>query len=125
MALVAPLFLLLLTGIIEFGQGFQIKHTLSEAARRGARAAVVDGATTSQITTKVKTYCTGALKVSASDVTVAVTVNGSTATDVSAAAKGAEINVKVSVAFSKAGAGFYASMLSSTILASNCTLEHE
>jgi Flp pilus assembly protein TadG len=46
-ALVLPLLLLLIAGIIEFGRAWNIKQAVTDAAREGARYAVVaDGAMT-------------------------------------------------------------------------------
>ncbi len=69
-AVVAPLFLLLLAGIIEFGQVFRIQHLLANASRRGARAAVVDGRTRTQIRGIVKAHCAQIMNISEDDVTV-------------------------------------------------------
>ena len=41
MAIILPLLLLLVMGIFEFGRAMYIKNTLTQAARSGARAAVV------------------------------------------------------------------------------------
>lgn len=40
-ALILPLLLILILGIMEFGRGFYLKNTLENAARAGARFAVV------------------------------------------------------------------------------------
>ena len=124
-AVVAPLFLLLLAGIMEFGQAFRIEHALSSAARRGARSAIVDGTTSKQVIQKVKDHCVETLGVAEKDVTVDVTVNGVSGTELGEANEGDEIRLTVSVPFSEAGAGFYANTLSCAVLSSTCTLEHE
>jgi Flp pilus assembly protein TadG len=124
-ALVAPLFLLLLAGIIEFGQAFRIEHALCNAARRGARSAVVDGAMNSQVVQKVKTHCVNTIGLRESDVTVVVAVNGQAGADLDAAATGDEVRVTVSVPFSKAGVGFFANLFSGKVLSSSCALECE
>jgi Flp pilus assembly protein TadG len=36
-----PLFMLILAGIVEFGHMFYVRHTLTNASREGARAAVI------------------------------------------------------------------------------------
>ncbi len=36
-----PLFMLILAGIVEFGHLFYVRHTLTNASREGARAAVI------------------------------------------------------------------------------------
>jgi Flp pilus assembly protein TadG len=124
-AVVAPLFFLLLAGIMEFGQAFRIEHMLSIACRRGARSAVVEGATTSQVQNKVKAHCVQTLKVAEANITVEVAVNGNPLVDVSQALEGAEISVTVKVPYSKAGVGFYANMFANSTLSSTCLLEHE
>jgi Flp pilus assembly protein TadG len=124
-AVVAPLFLLLLAGIIEFGQAFRIEHAISNASRRGARAGIIDGVTSLEVAQNVKTQCTETLGVDEADVTVEVTVNADSSTDLSQAGGQDEISVTVSIPFSKAGAGFFANMFSTTVLSSTCILEHE
>jgi Flp pilus assembly protein TadG len=124
-AIVAPLFLLLLAGIMEFGQAFRIQHSLSTAARRGARAAVIDGTTTSFITQKVRDQCTNSLGVAPADVSVVVLVDGSSATDVSQAEEGSEITVTVEIPYAKAGLGFYANTFATSTLSARCSLERE
>lgn len=124
-AVVAPLFFLLLAGIIEFGQAFRIQHMLSNACRRGCRVAVVEGAKSSQVRQKVKAHCAETLGVSEGDVTVHVAVNGNAGADLSQAEEGTELSVTVSVPYSKAGVGFFANMFSNVTLSSTCTLEHE
>ena len=124
-AVIAPLFLLLLAGIIEFGQAFRIEHMLANATRRGARYAIVDGAANSQVLQQVKTHCVQTLGVHEADVTVQLAINGITGVDLGQAAEGDEISLTVRVPFSKAGAGFYANTFSNSILSSTCTLEHE
>jgi hypothetical protein len=68
-ALVAPLFILLTFGILEYGRMVMVQQVLTNAAREGARAAVLDGATHASVTTKVNGYLTGA-SVPAGTVTV-------------------------------------------------------
>jgi Flp pilus assembly protein TadG len=124
-AMVAPVFLLLLGGIIEFGQAFRIQHALSTAARRGARSAVLSGSNCTTITDKVKNQCVTVLGVKGSDVTVAIQRNGQPCTDLNGAAAGDEITVTASIPFSTAGAGFYSNTFSKSVLKGSCVLEHE
>lgn len=44
-AVVAPLLLLAMFGMVELGQAYNVKQTVTLAAREGARAAVLPGAT--------------------------------------------------------------------------------
>lgn len=56
-ALLAPLVMLILIGIVEFGRAWQAKQTLTDAAREGARLAVVGNPTytVDTVALKVKT----------------------------------------------------------------------
>jgi Flp pilus assembly protein TadG len=69
-AVVAPIFLLLVFGMIEYGRMVMVYQILTNASREGARAAVLDGATTSSVSTSVNTYLTDAF-ISGATVTVA------------------------------------------------------
>lgn len=48
-AIVAPLLFLLVLGMLEFGRGFMVKHALTNSARSVCRAAIVDGATQTEL----------------------------------------------------------------------------
>jgi Flp pilus assembly protein TadG len=48
-ALVAPLFFVLVLGIIEFGRAFMVIELLNEAARQGCRQAIIEGTSSAQI----------------------------------------------------------------------------
>jgi Flp pilus assembly protein TadG len=123
-ALIAPLFLLMLGGIIEFGQAFRIEHLLSNACRRGARSAIFAGSSTGQVQANVQNQCVKMLGVNSADVAVTVLVNGNNA-DVSSAVKGDQIDVQVTIPFSKAGVSFFSRLFFSSNLSSTCILEHE
>jgi hypothetical protein len=60
-AVVAPVFFLLIFGMIEFGQAIMIQQMMTNAAREGARYAVLDGSTSSDAKTKVRDYLTPAI----------------------------------------------------------------
>lgn len=53
MAIVSPVLILILMGIIEFGWLFYFKQAMVTASRVGARRGTLPAATTSQITTAV------------------------------------------------------------------------
>jgi Flp pilus assembly protein TadG len=55
-ALIAPVFLALIFGIIEFGRMLMVEQILVNAAREGARAATISGETDAQVTSVVSTY---------------------------------------------------------------------
>jgi hypothetical protein len=56
MAFTLPLLLLISIGIIEFGRAFQTWQILTNAAREGARVAVLPGMTDSMVTARVQQY---------------------------------------------------------------------
>jgi Flp pilus assembly protein TadG len=67
-ALILPLLILLLFGIIEFGRGYNAKVTLTHAAREGARALAVGDDDPEQVTRDAATFLDGPdLTVSVSD----------------------------------------------------------
>lgn len=92
-ALVAPLLFLLILGMIEFGRVLMVQQLITNASREGARRGVLDGATTSEITTSVKNYLTGA---SVAGATVTVNPNPP-----SSAGFGEPVTVTVSVPFNQ------------------------
>jgi Flp pilus assembly protein TadG len=91
-AVVAPIFFVLVLGIIEFGRMVMVQQIITNAAREGARIAVLSNATTSQVTTAVTNY------LSAGGVTGATTtVNPDPP---STATYGSSVTVTVTVPFS-------------------------
>lgn len=55
-AIVAPVFILLVLGMIEIGRGVMVQQIITNAAREGARWAVLDGATSSSVQSQVRNY---------------------------------------------------------------------
>src|SRR5512141_2496274 len=58
-AMTLPLLLLVSVGIFEFGRAYQTWQVLTNAAREGARVAVLEAYTDAQVTTTVRNYLTG------------------------------------------------------------------
>jgi Flp pilus assembly protein TadG len=58
-AITIPIILLISVGIFEFGRAFQTWQVLTNAAREGARIAVITGTTDEQIRTRVRDYLDG------------------------------------------------------------------
>jgi Flp pilus assembly protein TadG len=56
MALTLPLMLLVAAGIFEFGRAYQTWQIITNAAREGARIAVLPGTTDTMVSDRVKTY---------------------------------------------------------------------
>lgn len=59
-AVVAPVFFLVVLGIIEFGRMVMVQQVITNAAREGARISVLDSATTARVTTRVNDYLAAA-----------------------------------------------------------------
>ena len=55
-AVVAPLFFLMIFGMIEFGRMIMVQQLLTNASREGARLGVLDGSTMADVRTSVKNY---------------------------------------------------------------------
>jgi Flp pilus assembly protein TadG len=96
-ALVAPLVFLFVLSMIELGRGLMVTHILTKAARQGCRVGIIEGKSTSDITTAVNSALTG---VGISGDAVSVQVNDGVA-DASSANAGDEITVVVTVPVSK------------------------
>jgi len=91
-AFVAPLFLTLIAGTIELGQGIVLMQLLTNASRQGARVAGYDTTTsTSTVTTAVNNYLSNE---GISGATTTVTPNPP-----SGASDGQQVSVSVSLVF--------------------------
>jgi Flp pilus assembly protein TadG len=75
MAVVLPIFLMVVWGIIEFGRGMMVANMVTNAAREGARLAVIDGNTNADVEAAISTFLQQAINVSASDVTVTIGID--------------------------------------------------
>jgi Flp pilus assembly protein TadG len=92
-AIVAPVFFLLVFGLIEYGRMVMVQQIITNASREGARTAVLDGATTAGVQAAVTNYLTSG---SISGATVTVNPNPPTT-----AQYGDPVTVTVSVPFSQ------------------------
>ena len=106
MALVLPIFTMLVFGIIEFGRGFMIMQLVTNAAREGCRRAIIDGSTNSDVTSYVQNFMLTSGNVATASTTVTITVTPYTGNaanptnDVSLCHSRDLINVKVQIPFS-------------------------
>ena len=87
----APVFLLLVIGMVELGRALMVQQVLINASRVGARQAIILGATTSSVQQAVQEYAASA---AVPGVTVNVTPSPSSV------AAGQPITVQTSVAYS-------------------------
>lgn len=92
-AIVAPVFLLLVFGMIEYGRMVMVYQVITNASREGARVAVLDGATTASVVAQVNTYLSAA---SITGATVTPTPNPLTSAEY-----GDPVTVTVSIPFSQ------------------------
>ena len=93
-ALVAPLFFLLIFGMLEFGRMVMVQQLLTNASREGARLGVLDGQTRQDVIDKVK----AALPSIPTDGGLEVTVNPDSAFP---AEYGEPVEVTVRIPFSE------------------------
>lgn len=61
-ALIAPIFILLVLGVVEFGRAWNVKQTLTDAVREGCRTAVVakSGTTLNTVANSMNAYMVAA-----------------------------------------------------------------
>ena len=90
-AIVAPLFILLVFGIIELGRGLMVQQVLVNASRVGARQAITVGASSAEVQAAVVDY---AESVAVSGVSVSVSPDPTTVP------AGTMVEVDVSVPYS-------------------------
>jgi Flp pilus assembly protein TadG len=92
-AVVAPVLVLLVFGMVEFGRMVMVQQVLTNAAREGARVGVLDDSTVADVQTTVNNYLAGG---GVKGATVTVSPN-----PLSSAGYGAPVTVTVSVPFSQ------------------------
>lgn len=104
LALILPIFFMVVLGIIEFGRAMMVSQLVTNAAREGARMAILDGSSNTQVQTWIKDFLATSLNVSADVLTVEITVteaqgNPSAGNEVANASPRDLCMVKVSVPF--------------------------
>lgn len=92
-AVVAPVFFLLVLGMIEYGRMVMVQQVITNASREGARRAVLDGSTAAEVQATVNTYMTSG---GVSGGTVTVSPNPP-----NTAAFGEPVTVTVTIPFSQ------------------------
>lgn len=129
MAIVLPVFFMVVMGIVEFGRAMMVGQLVTNGARYGARIAAFDGSTNTDVSTSVKAFVANTVGVAASDVNVDIVVdpgpgNPDPADNLSASLAKDVCKVTVRVRFDKIGylAGRY---LSAAELKGTCVMRHE
>jgi len=79
MALTLPLMLLVAIGIVEFGRAYQTWQVLTNAAREGARIAVLPGMDDATVTSRVQSYMSDGQLPNSAIATVTITRNNAIA----------------------------------------------
>jgi Flp pilus assembly protein TadG len=74
-AITVPIILLISVGIFEFGRAYQTWQVLTNAAREGARIAVLTGTTDAAVTTRVRNYMSAGKLPNSATATVTITRN--------------------------------------------------
>ena len=124
MALTLPLLISAVLGIVEVGRGIMVSQILETAARNGARLAINQGSTNSQVTSNVQTFLQTTANVAPANVTVALADNGNGSASLANAAFGDSISVTVSVPFS-AVSWLPPQYLKGVTLSALCVMQHE
>ncbi len=129
LVLVSPVFLLILLGMMEFGQAMRVGRLLADGARQGAEQAVQPGATNLSVQHDVESFLTDRLSVPSDDLDVSIRVTpapGHPDPDHSLAASLPRdlVTVTVTVPFEKA-AGVSGNFLNGTTLRGECALRRE
>lgn len=105
-ALVLPIFFTVVLGIVEFGRAMMVSQLVTNASREGARLAIVDGSTNSDVESFIYDFLADSVNVAEGDVGVTITVDPATgnpdpADQLAAAGVGDLVTVRVSVPFNK------------------------
>jgi Flp pilus assembly protein TadG len=116
-AIVLPVFVLLIVGILEFGRMIMVQQILTNASREGARLACIDGSTESNVQTAVTQFLTNA---SVSGVTVTCTPS-----TLSSATPGSQITVQTSVPFDQVSWIASSWFATDVTLSSSCMMRRE
>jgi hypothetical protein len=98
-AVVAPVLVTLMLGMVEVTRAIQVKNLLTDAARASCRAAAMPGASTQDVKDRVGSILSNN-GIKPADATVNVLVNGK-ALDAQSAVNGDRIDVQISVPISK------------------------
>lgn len=116
-AIIAPVFLLLVFGMITFGQALMVQQVLVNTSREGARQAAVDGSVIDVDAYLAVSAITGAL--------TQYEVNGVIVNDPSGADYGDAVTVRISVPFSNVSWLPAPDFLGDAILSAASTMRRE
>jgi len=118
-AIVAPVFFLLVFGMVEYGRMIMVQQVITNAAREGARVGVLDGSTYTDVQTAVNNYLT-ASKISTTASTISCSPNPP-----SSQTTGNPVTVTVSIPFNKVSWLPTPLYLGSTTLSASAVMRRE
>jgi Flp pilus assembly protein TadG len=103
-ALVLPIFIMVTLGIIEFGRAMMVSQLVTNAAREGAREAIIEGKTNTQVRTGITNFLSQSVGIGANEVEITITVtpdvgNPDAGNEVGNASVGDLVQVRVEVPF--------------------------
>jgi Flp pilus assembly protein TadG len=120
--MVAPIFMLLVFGMIEFGRAIMVQQILTNAAREGARLAVLDSPTAMATTVKTTVvnymHSCGIAAATAANVTI-------TPSEPSTAVNGTAVTVTIQIPYSSVSLLPHPWFLSSKNLNASCVMRRE
>ena len=122
-AIVLPILIMLFLGIIEMGRVMMLNQVATNAAREGARLAIVPGASNAAVTTAVNNYLDNA-GVSGSSRSVVVMNQSDVATTVDAIPSKESVTIRISFPYSSNTWGFTRIMAGKTLV-SEVTMRRE
>ena len=99
MAFTLPLLLLVCVGILEFGRAYQTWQVLTNAAREGARLAVLPGMDDTAVRSRVREYMTIGQLPKANDVVVTIDIDRNKTVSIGGANTASASNVTVNYPF--------------------------
>ena len=110
---------MLIFGMFEFGRMLMVQQVLTNAARSGARIAVIDGASSAEVISTIQEYLDSA-SIDPQDVTISVNPSNLSQTDT-----GDAITVSLSVPFTDVSWLPSPWFLSNRTLQASCTMRRE
>lgn len=125
MALVAPIFFMVVLAIIEFGRAMMVSQMVTNAAREGARMACIDGSSNATVKQRIQDFLQDAAAVAPGAETITITVdNANAGNEVANAVRGDACTIQIQVPFDQVQyvAGKY---LSGVNLVGHSTMRHE
>jgi len=105
-ALVLPIFFMVMLGIVEIGRFFMVTQLMTNAAREGARIAIMTGSTNADVTSTVQQIAQQTANVAPANLTVTITItpypgNPNPANNLASATKRDMVSVVASVPYNR------------------------